>query len=271
MRLQYHEDPMPRGPAGCLYDAATASDAETFVVVEGSVLADFDLQLLLETHQRENAVLTIATKGGRDVQGGQSEVPAGVYAVSRSALDVIPPSGYQDLKEVLVPRLYREGANVVVHEIPAGSARRIVDVRSYLAANMAAVTRLSERRGTRPDFERSGQSWIHRSAKVASTACLKGPLLVDRDVQIAANAVVVGPAVVGASTRIGCGSVLSRSVVWRSCQIADGVIVDQALVTDGVQVRDVDVVRQTVLVADRSGGRSRFLKRCSDRSARRYA
>ncbi len=57
--LDYHEDVMPRGPAGCARDVAAGSDADTFLVVEGSVLPRLDLADLLSTHVSSEAVLTV--------------------------------------------------------------------------------------------------------------------------------------------------------------------------------------------------------------------
>ena len=53
MQLDYLEDATPRGPAGCASDAAMNHTAETFIVVDGTVIPDFDLSLLLGRASRQ--------------------------------------------------------------------------------------------------------------------------------------------------------------------------------------------------------------------------
>ncbi len=62
MALTYYEDTMPRGPAGCIRDAAI-SEADTLVVVEATVATDIDLGPLLAAHRQARAALTTVVAG----------------------------------------------------------------------------------------------------------------------------------------------------------------------------------------------------------------
>src|ERR1700716_3852865 len=57
MKLSYHEDAMPRGAAGSLRDARLASDADTFVVAEGTSIPNVNLRDLLTTHHSSGALV----------------------------------------------------------------------------------------------------------------------------------------------------------------------------------------------------------------------
>ena len=251
--FRFFEDIMPRGPAGCVRDAALQTTANTFVVIEGSVVADFDLQGLLETHRRENAALSIAVEGQSEVSGRPADVPVGVYVFSRSVFSAVPAKGYQDLNEVLIPRLYEGGRRIAVHVIRHGSATRVMNPSSYLEANLRAASRLAAQRHAFDGFERVGDAWVHRTAVVAPTARLKGAVLIDRNTHIDTDAMVVGPAVVGAGGKIRTGAVVSRSVFWKSCTVGRGVIVDHSLLTDGSRVETTDVLRESVVCSRDSG------------------
>jgi hypothetical protein len=50
MDLCYHQDEMPRGPAGCVRDAALRTNAESFVVLDASAGVLVDLSTLLAAH-----------------------------------------------------------------------------------------------------------------------------------------------------------------------------------------------------------------------------
>ena len=63
----------------------------------------------------------------------------------------------------------------------------------------------------------SDNIWIARSAKVAPTACLNGPLIVDEGAEIRHCAFVRGTAIVGK------GAVVGNSVELKNCVLFDGV------------------------------------------------
>jgi NDP-sugar pyrophosphorylase family protein len=93
MRLDYYEDIMPRGPAGCMRDAAAHSDADTFVVVDGTIVTQVDLDAVLQAHRNLGVDLTVAVSGVG--WGGQTAglEPLGIYVVSRRALDFVLAQG----------------------------------------------------------------------------------------------------------------------------------------------------------------------------------
>src|SRR5919197_675194 len=53
MELEYYEDWSPRGPAGCVRDAGDIGSAQTFIVIEGTVIPTVPLGDLLEVHRPE--------------------------------------------------------------------------------------------------------------------------------------------------------------------------------------------------------------------------
>ena len=55
LRLDYLEDWSPRGAAGCVRDAGIKTDADTFVVADGTAVPVVDLAELLEDHQASEA------------------------------------------------------------------------------------------------------------------------------------------------------------------------------------------------------------------------
>ena len=68
--LHYYEDHMPRGPAGCVRDAAIDLVDGPLVVVEGTILPEaVDLGRLLDTHARSNAAMTVVVDGSRRSEG----------------------------------------------------------------------------------------------------------------------------------------------------------------------------------------------------------
>ncbi len=263
LKLDYCADTLPRGPAGCARDAAQRSPADTFVVLDGTVIPAIDLPALLAAHRRSGAAATVLCCA----EPGGGHGPAGVYVFSRAALEQVRPRGYQDIKEVLLPQLHRSG-QLVVHEVVPGEAvQRVADAASYLAVNLWAVQRLTREDAERAGYERRGEAWVHRTARVAETAQLVGPVLVGPDSVVEAGAMVVGPASIGARSRVGREAVISRSAVWDDARIEALAIVDRSVLAHGTHVEPELVLREAVLVP-RSRPASRWPTWLRSRSTR---
>ena len=62
LTVSYHEDPMPRGAAGAVRDAVTASDADVFVIADGTSIPNVDLVDLLSAHHASGAAVTVVSQ-----------------------------------------------------------------------------------------------------------------------------------------------------------------------------------------------------------------
>jgi mannose-1-phosphate guanylyltransferase len=230
MTLGYYEDWSPRGPAGCARDASLHSNAETFIIADGSVVPTVNLEGLLETHAVCQAAVTVLVH--HEPGAERSNVaPGGIYIFDRRVFDFIPAAGFQDIKETLIPKLYRAGERIVTHTA-YGACPRVLNARTYLAVDHWMVERLTRRKAPLENHEMRGEALIHTSARVDDSARLVGPVLVGPDVNIRAGATVVGPATIGASSTIEEGALVSRSVAWSRCGIGAGAVVDRCLLAD---------------------------------------
>lgn len=69
-------------------------------------------------------------------------------------------------------------------------------------------------------FEEKGENiWIAKSAKVATTACLNGPLIVDEEAEIRHCAFVRGNAIVGKGAVVGNSTELKNVVLFNKVQV----------------------------------------------------
>ena len=238
MQIDYMEDATPRGPAGCARDAARNHTADTFVVVDGTVIPDFDLCQLLAAHRGSGAAITAvvhdAAGAGDGSRGGRSMSPAGIYAFSRGAFDALSQPGFQDIKEHLIPALRRQHQRVAAFR-SAQFCPRVLNAETYLAVNHWTIERIP----THPAiFERwgpfavNGEVASHATANVHSTARLVGPVILGEGVTIGANAVIVGPTSLGPHTQVAAGALVSRSVIWSAGDVGEGAFVDSSVIGD---------------------------------------
>ena len=230
LRLDYYEDWVPRGPAGCIHDACVDTPAQTFIVTEGAVIPPFVAGELLDHHHRSGAALTVVLRrrsGGAD-DGPAALEPAGVYCLDRRVLDHIPPASYQDLKEILLPKLRRAGELEVPFVIDQPVAR-VVSLDSYLAVNEYMTAAICHAPGAPPGYRRLGESLVHTSAHICPTARLVGPNLIGPRVFVADAAVIVGPTAIGADCTIEADATVSRSVLWDRCRVGRGAAAHRAI------------------------------------------
>lgn len=248
LSLDYLEDWSPRGAAGCVRDAGVRTDAESFVVADGTAVPVVDLVELLASHRASKAAVTIVV--GTDSTGRMR--PSGVYVFDRRVFAFIPEEGFQDIKEKLLPSLYEAGEHVATHMVRE-IAPRVVNASTYLALDQWAVEQTSIRGEPPEDFRASGDTLVHRSAEVDPRARLLGPVMLGPGVVVRAGATLVGPLSIGSGTRVGEGAVVSRSVVWSKCVVGDGAFVDRSLLANGARIGPRRSVVSEVRVGDRLG------------------
>ena len=235
MSLQYREDPMPRGPAGCVYDSASGSDAKTFVVAEGTAIPTVELEKLLLNHCASGAAVTVVVHTETPQNQKTSlQVPSGIYVFERRAIDLIPRHGFFDIKENLIPLLSRSGENVAIYSV-AGASPRVLDALTYLAVNGWMVDQLAQVRERRDGYAEYGHL-VHNRALIAEDAVLVGPVLIGPGVRVMSGATIVGPTSIGADAIVERGSLVARSAVWRRSVVGQEAVVDRCILADDAVV-----------------------------------
>jgi mannose-1-phosphate guanylyltransferase len=218
--LEYAVEPEPLGTGGAIRFSAGNID-ETFVVCNGDVLTDLDLEALIAAHRGHGARATIALHRVEDpsayglVRTGEDGVVtafvekpapgaadvdtinAGTYVFEPDVLELIPPGRAVSVEREVFPQLV--GAGLFAF-IGAGHWRDIGTPASYLAANM---------------------EWMPAGG------------LVDPSAVIEAGADVT-ESVVGAGARIVGGASIHRSVVLPGASVEAGAVFrDQVVGVDG--------------------------------------
>lgn len=249
LSLNYYEDRVPRGPAGAARDAALFSDAEDFVIIDGSVLPSFDLQPLIAAHRESGADLTetAANQSGQDQSNGNMGNPVGVRMVSRAGLEMVPATGFQDFKEMLVPELHQAGCTTVVYSVDEQSPR-IRNVPSYFAAQRWGLQRVMAGSMVLRDYDCQGQCATHQSADIAPSTRTVGPVVIGANAEVAEDVLIVGPAVIGSNVKIDSGVVIGQSVLWESAHLGEKSVVTQCVVTADADVAEHTTMYRTICV-----------------------
>ncbi len=247
MQVSYRDDAMPRGPAGCVKDATAGMTFSEVMVVESSIIPLFNIRSMILAHRQSRPALTVAAKPVSNNDDAHS--PVGVYVFSPQSLDHIGASGFQDIKESLIPALHRDGERADVYRI-IGQAPRLTGIASYFALNDWALKRSAIGAWEADGYYVEGSTLIHINAKVATSAKLLGPVMVGPDAVVEEHAIVVGPTSIGAGSRVGRRAIVSRSSIWSNATIDAAAHVDRCLVAHDATVAGDDRYVHMVFLTD---------------------
>jgi NDP-sugar pyrophosphorylase family protein len=252
--LEYYEDRSPRGAAGCARDVALRSDAQSFLISDGTIVPMVGRERLLAFHRDRGAALTVVVHRDEHEQGRTAPLsPAGIYVAERSVFDFVAESGFQDIKENLIPRLHQAGLPVLTH-LAADSCPRVVDARTYLTVSHWMIGRVVYEHEATDEWNAvcsgGGEVLAHSTAWVDPAAKLLGPILLGPGVRVKAGATIVGPASIGAESTIAEGAVVSRSVTWERCVVSENAFLDACVLADDARVESgVDLFGSVVPAA----------------------
>lgn len=258
VKLTYAVEPAPLDTAGAIRFAATeAGIDDTFLVVNGDVLTDWDLGLLTSFHRSRGAEATIALTPVEDpsafgvvptdadgrVQAfiekpPKDEAPtnyinAGFYVLEPSVLATIEAGRRVSIERETFPALVAAGRCYAL-----GSDEYWIDTGTpaqFLEANFDYVR---GRRGAAP---------LEAHAKEAAPGVWlngAGPVI-DGD--------VTAPSLVGDAAYVAAGASVEASVIGAGCRLESGAVVKGSVLGEGAVVGDGAVVRGLSVVG---GGQS---------------
>jgi NDP-sugar pyrophosphorylase family protein len=252
MTVSYRQDQLPRGAAGSARDAAMATDADTFVVADGTCIPNIDLSALLLKHHSSGACVTVVVHSNARPSGDAAlRAPSGIYVFARRAFARVSAHGFCDIKEEVIPQLYAAGERIVAFEA-SDATPRVLDASTYMAMNEWMVEQVVRGGEGQDGYQPWGSALVHRDATIDNDARMVGPVLVGPCAVVKSGAVIVGPASIGREAIIESGAFVSRSAVWRRSSIGEHAIADQCIVADDAIVASGAHTSQSVVLAGRS-------------------
>jgi len=257
VELRYAVDPEPLDTAGAIRFAALAAGIdERFLVMNGDILTDLDLGVLVAFHEAAGAEGTIALHRVEDPaaygvvatddagrveafvekpapgQAPSDLINAGTYVLEPSVLERIGPGAPVNVERVTFPAMVADGTLFAkdgeAYWIDAGTPA------TYLAANLDLLDGAlgGDDDGIAADAVVEGtvvHAWIGGRASVARDALVERAVVFE-GARIGPGA-VVRDAIIGAGAAIGAGSVVEGEAV-----VGDGVEVPASVHLQGVRL-----------------------------------
>jgi mannose-1-phosphate guanylyltransferase len=254
LELDYVVEPRPMGTAGGIRHAARGRVSETFLALNGDVLADAPLAELVSRHRERGAAATIALAAvpdpGRfglvrmEAEGrvlGFLEKPqpeeidtdlinAGAYVLEPAVLDLIEDGRAVSIERETFPSLVGAGLFALAQ---VGYFSDVGTPETYIAAHhdLLAGRIRSQLLGPEADG-----SWIDDEATVSPDAVLEAPCQVAAGAGVDAGARLGPGSSVAAGAQIEARAQLRGSVVQERANVGEGAIVEDAVIGPRAQI-----------------------------------
>ncbi len=230
LELNYLDEKLPLGTAGCIRDAIDIKEETLLLVFPANILRPPKIDLLIKAHLKGQSDLTVMFDPTHESNKLPGET-AGIYICETSILEQIQEKGYFDIKEGLIPKMLSAGKTIHTAELPhnAGNFR---DRSEYLCA---IANYLENNPELNSDLKLCKQTnsqilWKAADASIDSTARVYGPVVIMDGSRISRGAVIFGPTILGRNVSIGKDSVVVSSVLWDGAEVGPNCEIQRCLI-----------------------------------------
>ena len=250
------EDEQPLGTAGCVKNIEELLN-ETFLVISGDSITDFDLQAAIAFHKEKGSKATlILTRVPNPIEFGvvitdddqricrflekpstseifSDTVNTGTYILEPEILDYLPAKEESDFSKDLFPLLLEKDEPMYGY-IAEGYWCDVGNLDAYREAQYDALDRKVNLNFV--EEETAPGIWIGRNTVIDPTVNLQPPLIIGNDCRIGPGSSLEAGTVIGDNVTIGAGADLKRAIVWNGAMIGDECFLAACVVGRGVRM-----------------------------------
>ncbi|MCU0568659.1 MAG: mannose-1-phosphate guanyltransferase [Oculatellaceae cyanobacterium Prado106] len=275
------EEDQPLGTAGCVKNVAELLD-ETFLVISGDSITDFDLSAAIQFHrERRSKATLVLTRVPNPIEFGvvitddnyriqrflekpssseifSDTVNTGIYVLEPDVLDYLPDQQEMDFSKDLFPLLLEKGEPMYGY-VAEGYWCDVGHLDAYRDAQYAA---LHQQVKLEFDYgERSSQFWVGQNTYIDASAQIDTPALIGHNCRIGARVQIASGTVIGDNVQVGADADLKRPIIWngvivgeeahlRACVTARGTRIDRrSHVLEGAIVGSLSTVGEEAQIS----------------------
>ncbi|NEQ74142.1 MAG: NTP transferase domain-containing protein [Okeania sp. SIO2C9] len=275
------EEEQPLGTAGCVKNIAELLD-ETFLVISGDTITDFDLTTAIEFHKKNNSKATLVlTRVPNPIEFGvvitdekqrikrflekpstseifSDTVNTGTYILEPEILNYLPDNQESDFSKELFPLLLDKNEPMYGY-IAEGYWCDVGHLDAYREAQYDALQHT-----VKLDVayqERSPGLWTGENTYIDRTAKIETPALIGDNCRIGPRVQIEAGSVIGDNVTIGADADVKRPIIWngalvgedanlRACVICRGARIDRrAQVLEGAVVGSLSTVGEEAQIS----------------------
>jgi mannose-1-phosphate guanylyltransferase/phosphomannomutase len=270
MKICYSVEDVPLGTAGSVKKAQEYLD-ETFIVISGDAVTDFDLQQIIEFHRQKGALATltlyrvpnpleygviITDEEGRIQQFLEKPswgevisdtVNTGIYVLEPEVLDYFEKDRAFDFSKDLFP-IVLERRDPLYGYVASGYWCDVGDIGEYMRASnellegKVRVAELGQHIG--------GNIWCGEDVEIAPDAQLYGPIYLGDEVKIKGGVVINGPTAIRDYTIVDSRAHIDRCIIWRNSYIGEGAELRGAIIGRQCSLKPKVIVQEGAVIGD---------------------
>jgi mannose-1-phosphate guanylyltransferase / phosphomannomutase len=270
LNLEYSVEESPLGTAGSVRLTANKLD-DTFLVISGDALCDFDLEKLVAFHKERGASVTIALKSvpnplefGIVVTDSDGRVErflekpswsqvfsdtinTGLYVLEPEVLKHVPDDRPYDFSKELFPYLLEMGRPIYGFQAE-GYWQDIGNLDQFRQANFDALDQLV--RLEVPGIRLRGNVWIGEGAEIDDLDAIEGPAFIGNYSTIAPDASVGAYSVLAANVTLRDRARTVRTVIDASTHLGRSALVEGAIIGRSCDIRAHARLHEGVAIGD---------------------
>ncbi|MBW4449005.1 MAG: mannose-1-phosphate guanyltransferase [Spirirestis rafaelensis WJT71-NPBG6] len=250
------EEDQPLGTAGCVKNIAELLD-ETFLVISGDSITDFDLTAAIEFHKQNKSKATlILTRVPNPIEFGvvitdeqhrisrflekpstseifSDTVNTGTYILEPEVLEYLPSNIECDFSKDLFPLLLDKDEPMYGY-VAEGYWCDVGHLDAYREAQYDGLEHK-----VKLDFaykEVSTDLWVGQNTYIDPTAQIEAPAVIGDNCRIGARVQIEAGTVIGDNVTIGADANLKRPIVWNGAIIGEEAHLSACVISRGTRV-----------------------------------
>jgi len=269
--MRYSVEDSPLGTAGSIKRLGREL-RETFLVVSGDALTDFDLAKAVAFHRERGAAATIVlarvpqplefgvviTNGGEGRIARFLEKPGwgevfsdtvntGIYVLEPAVLERIPTDQPADFSRDVFPVMLAEGEPLYGY-VAGGYWSDVGSLPQYVQANVDALQ--GAVKVEIAGEEAGDRIWVGSGTRIHPGGTLEGPLVIGRRCLIGEHVGLLGPCSIGDNCVVEPGAQIERSIILRGAYIGRGSHIRGAIIGADTMVKSHVLVAEGAVVGD---------------------
>ena len=221
VKLHYVEEPVILGTSGALDNTREFFEHETFLVINGKIITDIDLNAALKTHRDMSALATLVllqnTKrerfsvvetherrvtGFRGMPDNRCQTPlmfTGIHILEPRIFDYIPRGVFSDSVTDVYPKAMANGEAIAAH-VGTGTWRELSTLKRYVDISVEMLRESNE------------------------------------------------PYVAGSNCNVARSAIIDEAVLWDNVTVNAGAQIRRSVLADDVQIPEATVIENCIVV-----------------------
>ena len=250
------EEEQPLGTAGCVKNIAELLD-DTFLVISGDSITDFDLQAAIEFHKQKQAKATLVlARVPNPVEFGvvitdkeqrirrflekpsaseifSDTVNTGTYILEPEVLNYLPAAEESDFSKDLFPLLLEKGEPIYGY-IAEGYWCDVGHLEAYREAQYDCLDNKVEVEIAYA--QKSPGLWVGQDTYIEPSAKIETPVIIGSNCRIGPHANIEAGTIIGDNVTVGAHADLKRPIIWNGVMIGDEAHLSACVVARGTRI-----------------------------------